>query len=92
MTKQEVLDLGFEELPFPSIMNPAIINIGRNRIISIGNIGTPNETVWICEINATNSEAIDDLVCIFNYDYDGYITEEILKDLYFGLTRKQLKT
>jgi hypothetical protein len=87
MIRQELIDLGFKELPHFSIMNSLIYDLGRNRQLSIGSIGTPNEMMFICELDENTSTKITDLVCIHNYDYDGYMTMNRLKHLLTGLNK-----
>lgn len=85
--RQELIDLGFKELPHFTIMNSLIYDLGRNRQLSIGSIGTPNEMMFICELDEKDSTKITDLVCIHNYDYDGYMTMNRLKHLLTGLNK-----
>ena len=84
--KETLIELGFKELPHKNIMNSLIKKIGRNREISISGLGSGCETVFLCEINATDPKTVDDLVCVHNYDYDGFLTIEKLNHLHFGLT------
>lgn len=77
--------MGYKKLPFPNILQSMILDIGRNRILSFGNVGTPNETLWISEVNRTNPTQIDEIVCLHNYDYDGFMTVSRLKLLHEGL-------
>lgn len=90
LTEEWLVKFGFEPLPFANILNSYNKSIGRNRILSVTNCGTPNEMIWICELNATDSEKIDDLVCIRNYDYDKYTHVHQLQNLYFTLTNEEL--
>ena len=78
LNKEQVLELGFKELPHLNILNSLVLDIGRKRQLSIGCLGTPNEVMYIYEISHTNPQEIDDLVCLWNYDYDGYLTLEKL--------------
>ena len=76
LNKEQVLELGFKELPHFTITNSLIFDLGRNRQLSIGNIGTPNEMLFIGETDNVDKRKITDLVCLSNYDYDGYLTLE----------------
>lgn len=76
MNIDRLIELGFKRLPHPAIGQPLIYNLNRNRVLSIGSFGTPNEVMFICQLNDEDNKKIDDLVCIHNYDYDGYLTEE----------------
>lgn len=86
LNREQVLELGFKELPHLNILKSLIFDIGRRRQISIGCLGTPNEVMYIYEINFSNPQEIDDLVCLWNYDFDGYLTLEKLTVLlsFFG--------
>ncbi len=88
MTKEEVKKIGFKEIPHYTVMNNLIYELGRGRHLSIGCIGTPNEVLFVCERDKDNPKQINDAVCLHNYDYDGYITEEKLKNLVSGISGK----
>lgn len=90
LTVKWALKFGFKPLPFKNILNSLTKDIGRNRILSIGNIGTANEMIWICEVNPTDPKVIDDLICIHNYDYDKEIFIHKLQNLYHVLTGEEL--
>lgn len=79
------------KVPFPNILKTIYFEIGRNRIISIGNIGTPNEMVWISEVDSQDNKKITDLVCIHNFDYDGKLMLHTFQNLYFALTNQELE-
>lgn len=80
--KQEILnaeiltEIGFSPLPHFTVAGSLIYELGRNRQLSLGCVGTPNESLWICEVDAENSEKITDLVCLHSYDYDGYLSKD----------------
>jgi hypothetical protein len=78
LTKERVLELGFKELPHFTVMDSLIYNLGRNRQLSIGCIGTCNEFMYISEIDEEDSREVNELICIHNYDFNGYLTEEKL--------------
>lgn len=86
MTKQDLINIGFKEIPHFTIGNNLIFNLGRKRQLSIANVGTPNEMVFINQIADENDKAITDLIVLHNYDYDDYITEEKIKAFIFGIT------
>ena len=79
MTREELISIGFKEIPHFTIMNSLIYDLGRNRQLSIGDIGNPNEMVYLCERDYDDPRKITDLVCIRNYDYDGYTELEDIK-------------
>lgn len=74
LNKEQVLELGFKELPHKNLLNSLVFDLDRRRHLSIGCLGTPNEMMYVCEVNMSDDKQIDDLVCIWNYDYDGYLT------------------
>lgn len=49
MNKQEVLSLGFQEVPYYTILDSLVYELPRDRILSLGCLGTPNETLFLCE-------------------------------------------
>jgi len=73
--------MGFERIPHFTVANALIYQLGRNRRLSIGCIGTPNEMLFICEFDLNDFRKTTDLVCLHNYDYDGYLTKEKLENL-----------
>ena len=78
MEREKLLELGFKELPHATIGNIIVFDVGRRRHLSLGSLGTPNEMMYLCETNLGDDKQIDDLICIHNYDYDGYLTEDKL--------------
>jgi len=90
LTEDWLIKLGFERLPHFTVTNSIIKNIGRNRVISVGSVGTPNEMIWLCEIDPFDPKHITDLVCLHNYDYDGILTVHKIQNLHFALTGEEL--
>lgn len=76
MTKDDVLIIGFTLVSTSMILNSLEFDIGRKRYLSLGNVGTPNEMLFI--IQKDNIGKINDIICISNYDYDGILTCEKL--------------
>lgn len=82
MTKEDLLKLGFKELPYKTIGNILNYELSRNRHLSISFVGTPNEMLYLCATdNVNNENEITDLICLHNYDYDGYITSEKIQKI-----------
>lgn len=54
ITKDDCLKLGFKELPHFTIMSNLTYDLGKNKSLSFGCIGTPNENLWICEHDYNN--------------------------------------
>lgn len=78
LIKDDLLNIEFKELPHYTVMGSVIYDLGRKRHLSVGCVGTPNEMVFICQVDNKIKEKITDLICIHNYDYDGYLTIEKL--------------
>lgn len=81
LSEDVLIGIGFERLPHFTIQNSFIYKLGRNRHLSIGSVGTPNEILFICESDTDDSRKITDLVCLHNYDYDGYLSKSKLETL-----------
>lgn len=86
MDRSEALEIGFKESPHPTVMNTLVYDLGRRRSINLCCLGQGNEFIYLCEKSRVG-EHYTDLVCIHNYDYDGFITIERLKALidWFGV-------
>ena len=81
MTEEQALEAGFKKLPHFTIQNALIYDLGRNRHLSLGCIGTPNEMLFISETSTEDPEEIIECIVLHNYDYDGFLTMDRL--LYF---------
>lgn len=81
MKKEELIELGFKEFPHLTVMNSLIYDLGRNRHLSIGCVGTPNEMIFICQQEKDSPNETSDLICLKNFDYDGYSTIEDVKNI-----------
>lgn len=80
MNRSEALEIGFKELPHPTIMNTLVYDLGRRRVLSLGCLGQGNEVIYLCEKSKVGDH-YEDLVCVHNRDYDGLITSQRLKAL-----------
>lgn len=76
MNKETLLQKGFTETPHLVLKAVFVLTVGRDRHISIGSLGTPNEIVFLNQRD--RNAGITDMVCIHNYDYDGFLTEKKL--------------
>ena len=65
-----------------------VYDLGRNRRLSISNLGNPNEVMFVGELNE-NKTGYSDLVCLHNWDYDKFLTLEKLKNLLSGIVGKK---
>ena len=82
MTNEDLISIGFKPMPHFTVMNSVVYDLGRDRQLSAGCMGTPNETLFISEPREIEDNIIiRDLVCLHNYDYDGYLTIEKVKGL-----------
>ena len=81
VSEEILLEIGFEKLSHFTIMNSLIYKLGRNRYLSIGCVGTPNEMLYIYETDDDQPNKIVDLVCLHNFDYDGFLSKSKLETL-----------
>jgi hypothetical protein len=90
LTEEWLVKFGLKKIPHLTVTNSYTLDIGRNRIVSVCNIGTPNEMIWLCQINDKDKNKIDDLICLRNYDYDGYTHVHTFQNLIHSLTGLEL--
>jgi hypothetical protein len=81
ITNQQLIDIGFKEILHFTIGNNVTFDLGRDRNLSASGVGTPNEFLYICETDKDDKRKINDLICIHNYDYDGYMTLDKVQGL-----------
>lgn len=91
LTEDWMRRFDFKKIPHFTIMNSYVLDLGRNRFLSIGCIGEPNEMMWLTEVDEEDNNKINDLICIHNYDYDGYLYVHKLQDIHQSLTGTVLK-
>jgi hypothetical protein len=81
LTKDECInEMGFEELNL-SHKIVLVYSLGRERYLSLSNLGTPNELLLIYKEEHRLRRIVTDLIHLHNYDYDGYLTKEKLQTL-----------
>lgn len=80
ITKEDALKIGFKSIGHFTVGDNLHFDLGRDRQLSISCLGTPNEMVFLCQLDNDNLKVITDLVCIHNYDYDGFLTIDRLLD------------
>jgi hypothetical protein len=78
ITEEIAVEMGFYTLPHFTVTNSHVMDIGRNRLLSLGCIGTPNEMLFI---EAIDGDKVTDLVCLHNFDYDGRLTVKRLQKI-----------
>lgn len=88
MTTEELIKIGFEVIPHFTVTNAHIYKLGRHRHLSIGCAGTPNEMMFICSTDDKDERKITDLICLHNYDYDGYMTIEYVENVIKSIKSK----
>lgn len=88
--RTQILDLGFKELPHFTIGKNLVYDLGRNRQLSISSLSTPNEMLCVGELK-TESKEYSDIICLHNYDYDGFLSLEKLKSLITGIVGKKFE-
>jgi len=80
MNREDLKQIGFKEMPYFTITNSLNYDLGRGRQLSIGCLGTPNEMMFINQIEE-NPKRVTDCVVLSNYDYDGYLDLQKVKDI-----------
>lgn len=91
INKDKLIELGCTLDHNAKIMEVYTYNLGRGRHLEFCNIGTPNEFIYICETDPIEEDKITDAICLHNFDYDDYLTEERAKELIKVLTFKPKK-
>ena len=81
VTREELINIGFEPIPHYTVTNSLTYHLGRNNYLSIGNVGYPNEMLCIYSLDYNDDKKITDIVILHNYDYDGYITMSKIEDI-----------
>lgn len=89
MSRDEVKTLGFKEHDKPTLLRSLFYPLERNRFLSIGSLGTPNEMLFI----ADSFQYPENIIVLHNYDYDGYLTSCKLEGLleFFKKEQKEIK-
>lgn len=88
LTEDILLKCGFKNIPHFTVTDSKTLDIGRGRNLSIGDAENCNQMMFIQSIH---SGKITDLVCVHNYDYNGWLYLHQLQNLYFALTGEELK-
>lgn len=93
LSEEDLISIGFERIAHFTVNKAMVYKLGRNRHLSIGNAGTPNEMLFICESDKDDFRKITDLVCLHNFDYDGYLSKSKLETLIqcLGISSRPLK-
>lgn len=85
MTKQDLINIGFEEIPHKTITGSIIYRLPRGRELSLACFATPNEMLALKQM-AKDGIVCDSIIVLSNYDYDGYVTMDKIKSIIHGIT------
>jgi hypothetical protein len=86
---KEILDkCGFNQLPHFTVQDIWQKAIGRNRVISIACVGTPNEMVFI---NEEEPPVVKNIIVARNFDYDGKTYLHHLQNLHYIFAGEELQ-
>lgn len=88
LTEELLLRCGFKRIQHFTVKNSLILDIGRGRELSIGDVENCNQMMYVYK---RDGDAITDIVCLHNYDYDGWLYLHQLQNLYFTITGEELK-
>lgn len=91
LTEDIILKLGFKSIPHFTVTNSYTFDLGMGRQISIGCVGTPNEMLFIQEIDFEVSNQVTDIICLHNFDYDGKLYLHKLQNI-VAIFGQELKT
>jgi len=79
--REELIELGFKEIPHFTIGNSIYYELSRDRQLSISGLGTGNEYIFLMQFENKGDLRPSDLVCVHNFDYDGLVTIGKIKTL-----------
>lgn len=89
LTEELLLRLGCRKNKINKITSTYNIDIGRGRFLSISDIGTPNAFIHLC-YKDQDSLKIEDIITLYNWDYDKEIYLHQFQNLIFSLTGEEL--
>jgi hypothetical protein len=89
LDEEILLKCGFEKVPHFTVMNSMYINLIRDKKLSVGCVGTPNEMLFLHEVNTDDRRKTEDLIGIHNFDYDGKLYLHTLQNYYYFLSGGQ---
>lgn len=75
LKNEDLVNVVFKPYAHFTVMNSVYFDVDRGRQIKVGCVGTPNEVVFLVDHWGDTCEE-QDMVCIHNFDYDGYLTME----------------
>lgn len=88
LTEEILIKAGGKKIPHMTVTNSILFDLDRDRFLSIGCVEDCNQMAWIQHIDGRK---VTDLVCVHNYDYDGWLYLHDLQNLIFALTGEEIK-
>ena len=76
MNEDFLIKKGFVARKHKVLTSFFVFDVGRNRQIRVSSVHTPNEVVFISQTDHHTKQEC--LICVHNFDYDGYLTESKL--------------
>ena len=70
MTNEDIIEMGFKPVGHFTIMDCHLYDLGKNRQLSFGSVGTPNEMLFITQTDYDDPKKVTDIICLHNYDYN----------------------
>lgn len=84
VTETDLIDLGFVYNERVFIMSSYVLKLGRGRILCANDIETCNATLFIIQQDE-HYDTVPDVVCLYNYDYDGKLLLDSLRSIIKGI-------
>lgn len=88
LTRDDLLDIGFEDIPHFTIGGNMLYDLGRHKQLSITDIGNCGEMLWLTEVNPHDNKDVTDVINLHNFDYDGYLSIDRLNEFISVLSHK----
>lgn len=92
LTYEILENAGFQYLPHFTVTKSMYFDLGRNRYLSIGCVGSPNEILWLTYhddmMEHSNVRVIEDLICLSNFDYDNKLYLHKLQNIVTTFNKK----
>lgn len=78
ITERELVRMGFLQVAPHNTTRVWVRELGRDRYLLLGDVGSPNEMLFICEgaLDQTPSDA----VCLHNFDFEGPLTTQKIEE------------
>jgi hypothetical protein len=89
LSEEWLIKLGAETVGEFKIFESFLIELGRNRRLSIS-VQPGNQYIWIQEYTKEDRTTVNDLVCLFNGDYDGTLYVHTLQNIFHAIRGTEL--